>query len=175
MSGKKPKDWFIGKLVEETYLFVPDEEISKSPDDLFDYFTSHEQQDKNAANARDGMLFSYLSEHGLVFSDLKKYQSSGMFRAVIKENVFDFPCNWGPFRELESMSANAMKYVDRRSDEAILAEVISAELGYEAELVILTHEHRPYVAFIREGNEEDVEWIEKYLGLEQPVPVKKAA
>lgn len=165
MLKLKPDDLFISRLVEETYEFVPDEETSKSPTDLYKYFQTHEEV-STGLDPRDNLLFSYFNAHDICFSPLKLESHIRCYRAEIGETTFEFPTNWGTFRTLADLKGNSCLYLSKDKDTEVLGELFSEVIGYPAEVAFILHDDRLYISFIREGNAQDLSWICRYLGLE---------
>lgn len=174
MNGRKNDDWLIGKLLEETYQSLPEGELSKSPDDLLQYFDAH--QNKSAPDSRDHLLTGYLKGQGIVFSSLSFNRRSGCFRAAIGDTCLDIPSNWGVFSSIEvDRAENQLIQIKKAEDSLGLCEVLSSLIPYDSDMVILTHHGRNYLVLTREGEERDVSWLLKYLGLSENSQQTKAA
>jgi hypothetical protein len=172
MKTKPSDDWFIGKLLEETYQCVPSDELSKSPGDLLDYFTNHKSQPKNSS--RDLVLRNYFQNHGLVIAPLEYRIKSKCYRMTINNLVLDFPSNWGLFESLESLSATDYFMISKKEDKTSLAIILSQVVSYPADIVVMTDAGEKFLALIRESSEEDKDWLTSFFGLNENEQ-KKAA
>jgi hypothetical protein len=172
MKSKPNDDWFIGKLLEETYQHVPNEESSKSPSDLFDYFKNHSSQPK--ISSRDYLLQSYFQSHGLVLAPLVYRNTSQCYRMQFDNLVFDFPSNWGIFKNLKSLASRDFVIVSKKEDSTSLASVLSEVVAYPADIVVITHSGEKFLALTRESSEEDRDWLTNFFGITE-TNLKKAA
>jgi len=172
MKSKPSDDLFIGKLLEETYQHVPKEESSKSPSDLFDYFKNHTSQAK--ISSRDYLLQSYFQSHGLVLAPLSYRNTSQCYRMKLDNLIFDFPSNWGIFKNLKYLNTRDFIIVSRKEDSTSLAAVLSEVVAYPADVVVITDSGEKFLALTRESSEEDREWLSNFFGLTDS-DLKKAA
>lgn len=163
MKNKPNEDWFIGKLLEETYQCVPNEETSRSASDLLNYFINHKSHPKKSS--RDYVLRNYFQSHGLILAPLHYRSKTQCYRMSINGLVFDFPSNWGVFKSLGSLESTDYVLVSKKDDNTSLATVLSDVVSYPADIVVLVDSGEKFLALTRESSEEDRDWLSNFFGL----------
>lgn len=89
---------FINMLLQETYEFVPEEELVQTNSDLEEYFHACENNLKN--NNKDIVLLNFLEKNCHEIYDIGFNYKTSCFSVRFDKEVLDFPKTWGEFEYL---------------------------------------------------------------------------
>ncbi len=151
---------FIGMLLNETCeAETSKDHIANNVVDLRTYF----EKKVNEVEFID--LKAYLTSKEIKFAQMNLIPEIGTYRAVINEEIFDFPKNWSIFAELERVS-----YYSNMTNEDHLNEIFSSLVGYTYQLAFVNEEKHIEMIFVPEADAVRCrEWLMNYANKKEEI------
>jgi hypothetical protein len=162
MVRRTTDDLFINKLIEETYSFSPDQDISKNPEDLSDYF------EELSAQSNIQVHKEKIEEKiaGIIACPLLYSSETKLYRLNIKSNIIDIPSNWSKFSELRrSTLVGENSYFTFGNSNTEFIEVLKILIPSIEGLCILNFNKTPFILFIEDIESFSSESLNELLNL----------
>lgn len=156
MVDHKKEDILISKLLEETYSFVPKNDVSLSAKDLYKYFTTQAESLQKEYSCH---LVEYVSQLSCEMVTLDWQEETKCYRFTLNGEVIDIPSNWGPFENYQSEGSSVL-YLKKSNDEHLFNEVMSSMVGRKVETIFFTDTRsQMHLSFIEVGVDADLDKI----------------
>ncbi|GAB4012055.1 MAG: hypothetical protein Fur0010_07450 [Bdellovibrio sp.] len=156
MASFKEDDRLISKLLNETYEVLPVQNVSKSSQDLSDYFNQ-----KSSVSEFNNFVkeIEKFSEKSKVFAtSLEFIPQTKCYKAKANFGQIDFPSNWSMFEIFHELELNSV--IENREEElgALLIE------GAEAPVVFLIKSPtKHFLVAVDSSREFEYKWIKSKI------------
>lgn len=148
-------DTLISKLLVETYQETADKDQPNAVVDLRHYF------ERKLNEVEFLSLEDYLSQNGLMMSNLKLVKKSQCYRLKHNDSVIDFPSNWSIFKEINNED---MVFVDQSLDQDFLLDIFSELNGDFYNLALVKDNKILMMIYLpEESSKEHVQWFRGYF------------
>jgi hypothetical protein len=164
VKALKKEDLFINKILEETFLFIPENETTQNSNDLLTYF--NKQSIKGDISNTKQFFEGQLKKSKVNFIPFNFLSDINCFRISIAGSIVDFPNNWSIFEELHEgykKGENASIFVSIENDIENLLEIFRPFSSYDCNLVFLNFKGSLYLVFLPENDQKLFNWIEFFV------------
>lgn len=164
MKALKKEDLFINKILEETFMFMPENEAAHDPGDLRSYF--NKQSIKGDVSNTKRFFEGQLNKSKVNFIPFNFLQEINCFRISIAGSIVDFPSNWSIFQDLfegYKKNENISIFVSIENDVESLLEIFRPFSSYDCNLVFLNFKGSLYLVFLPENDQKLSNWIKFFV------------